>query len=127
MTRLGAYGLIITEGKLLLIEKMGGPFKGLWDLPGGAIEFGESPETALQREIKEEAALSANDFELLTVMHHYDASYPFHHIGIIYRVNKIQSLQDLLPEDPICWVLANEIVLAELTPFAKQAWNHYRI
>lgn len=31
---------------------------GKWDLPGGRLEFGEQPETALHREIEEETGLS---------------------------------------------------------------------
>lgn len=33
--QLGAYGLVISEGKILLIKKSGGPYDGKLDLPGG--------------------------------------------------------------------------------------------
>ena len=44
-------GLIFEEGKLLLLKKKD---EGFWDIPGGRIEFGESIEVALQRELAEE-------------------------------------------------------------------------
>ncbi len=35
----GVYGLIIEDGKILLIKKFGGPYDKKLDLPGGTIEF----------------------------------------------------------------------------------------
>ncbi|MCR9013629.1 NUDIX hydrolase [Aquiflexum gelatinilyticum] len=32
---------------------------GLWELPGGGLDFGESPQEGLRRELKEEMALEA--------------------------------------------------------------------
>ena len=49
--QLGAYGLVIQDDKILLIKKLGGPYDGKLDLPGGTIEFCERPEEALKREI----------------------------------------------------------------------------
>lgn len=50
-SHLGVYGLIVNEGKILLIKKNRGPYKGLLDLPGGGLEDGESTHQALEREI----------------------------------------------------------------------------
>lgn len=44
--------------------------KGRWDVGGGAIEFGESIDEALKRELKEELCCEALDIEFLTA---YDA------------------------------------------------------
>lgn len=32
---IGVYGIILNEGKILLIKKARGPYKGMYDLPGG--------------------------------------------------------------------------------------------
>lgn len=48
--------LINREGKFLILKEE--LHKGdVWDLPGGKIEYGESPEEALRREVKEELDL----------------------------------------------------------------------
>ena len=54
--------LLFDQGKLLLVkrsEKARGEHH-YWELPGGRMEFGETPENALQRELMEETGLSAN-------------------------------------------------------------------
>lgn len=56
--RVSAKGIIILDNKILILRiqnDCGG--EGKWDLPGGGIEKGESPEDALRREVKEETNL----------------------------------------------------------------------
>jgi mutator protein MutT len=54
-TRLVVAGIFVREGRLLLSRRPdGGPWPGLWELPGGKVEDGETPEEALVREWKEE-------------------------------------------------------------------------
>jgi ADP-ribose pyrophosphatase YjhB (NUDIX family) len=44
-------------GRLLLIRRGQEPSRGLWSLPGGRVEPGESLEEAVVREVREETAL----------------------------------------------------------------------
>jgi 8-oxo-dGTP diphosphatase len=129
MIRYGSYGILTQEAKLLLTLKKSGPYKGLWGLPGGAIEFGESPEATLKRELVEEVALMADRLELLNIassVGKYETKggeYFFHHIGIIYRVLEFQTIFDLIPEEEARWIRLEEIQPMELTPFAKHVFN----
>jgi ADP-ribose pyrophosphatase YjhB (NUDIX family) len=47
-------------GRLLLIQRGHDPHRGLWSLPGGRIEPGESPEEAVVREVREETGLTVS-------------------------------------------------------------------
>nr|WP_245975784.1 NUDIX domain-containing protein [Amycolatopsis palatopharyngis] len=47
------------EGRLLLIRRANEPARGLWSLPGGKVEQGESDAEAVIRELREETGLDA--------------------------------------------------------------------
>lgn len=46
------------RGRVLIAERPEGKFMaGWWEFPGGKLEFGESPEAGLAREVREELAI----------------------------------------------------------------------
>ncbi|WP_324274178.1 NUDIX hydrolase [Blastococcus brunescens] len=46
------------SGRLLLIRRGHAPHAGLWSLPGGRVEAGETLEQAVRREVTEETGLA---------------------------------------------------------------------
>jgi mutator protein MutT len=62
----GAAGILIHDLKILLAKRSAGQtfYPNVWDLPGGHLEAGESPETALVRD-KEELGIVATAFDSL--------------------------------------------------------------
>ncbi|MCD0459726.1 NUDIX hydrolase [Roseiconus lacunae] len=59
-------GLVVDDHeRLLLVRRARDPGKGLWGLPGGFVDAGETIEEALSREIDEETELQITATELL--------------------------------------------------------------
>ncbi len=54
---LGVGGVALHDGKILMIERGHEPGLGLWALPGGRVEGGETMENAVVREMAEETGL----------------------------------------------------------------------
>lgn len=107
--QLGVYGLIIYKGKVLLIKKHGGPYDGKLDLPGGTIEFGETPADALKRELQEEVGILVKEYELFDAnsasfnWQYEDSIINVHHIGIFYNIlnydGKIKSKVEITDQN----------------------------
>ncbi|WP_052045289.1 NUDIX hydrolase [Caloranaerobacter azorensis] len=58
MFRVLTKALIRKGEEILLLKRKDGSFgSGLWDIPGGKLEFGELPIESLEREIFEETSL----------------------------------------------------------------------
>ena len=130
-THIGVYAVIIRNNSILLIMKARGPYTGRYDLPGGSIEFGESPEDALRREVIEETGLRCVSCQItnsLSHIEHYlnitDEPVTLHHIGIIYHadvdendiINTTGDSQDSLGA---AWHSLTDIDINNLSPFAK--------
>jgi mutator protein MutT len=63
----GVGGVVVHDGRVLLIRRGKQPLYGRWVVPGGTVELGEPLEEALVREMREETGLEVEPLELLTV------------------------------------------------------------
>jgi 8-oxo-dGTP diphosphatase len=66
-TRIPCVGAVIRDdtGRLLMILRGHDPGRGLWSIPGGRIEPGESAEEAVVREVREETGVEVRCGPLL--------------------------------------------------------------
>ena len=73
--RITAGGAIIKDGRILLGLRSAQKdfYASCWDVFGGHVEAGETPEDALKRELREELGISAERFTLLGV---FDEPHP---------------------------------------------------
>jgi 8-oxo-dGTP diphosphatase len=66
--------LIVKEEFVLICQrKMGRQYGGKWEFPGGKVEAAEEPRAALERELREELAITAIAGEEIA---RYDYTYP---------------------------------------------------
>jgi ADP-ribose pyrophosphatase YjhB (NUDIX family) len=82
---LGVRGVVTdAEGRVLLVEHTYTPG---WYLPGGGVERGETAETALARELVEEAGVEVVGRPTLMSFHSNERKHPGDHV-LIYRVGE---------------------------------------
>ncbi len=128
----GVYALAEKNGKVLLLKKKRGPYKGTWDLPGGEIEFGETPEETLERELMEETGLKLKSYKLLkalsNVINYTEADgeiVTIHHLGIIYKIetydNQLDTFADGEDTTGAMWIDHTQLYDYPLSPFAQKS------
>jgi NAD+ diphosphatase len=61
----GVSAIIVCNGKILLVERAQQPAKGKLDFPGGFVDYDESNEQALTRELLEELQLPIDNMQYL--------------------------------------------------------------
>jgi len=64
----GVGGVVVDEGRVLLVRRGREPLKGQWSLPGGLLEIGESLTGGVVREVKEETGLTVEPLELIELL-----------------------------------------------------------
>ena len=69
--------IIVRDGRVFATQRGYGAWKDWWEFPGGKIEPGESPETALVREIREELSACVVVDRFLTTV---EWDYPDFHL-----------------------------------------------
>jgi 8-oxo-dGTP diphosphatase len=98
--------LINSEGKILLAQRPEGKsLAGKWEFAGGKIEDGETPESALVRELKEELGIDVcqEDLENFWFLSHPYPEFDFHLLMPVYICRKWQGTPQPLEHSALCW------------------------
>ena len=68
-------GVVFRDGKILIVQERSG---GLWTLPGGWADVGDSPADAVVREIREESGCETRATKLLALLDRNKHGHPPH-------------------------------------------------
>jgi 8-oxo-dGTP diphosphatase len=103
------------RGQVLLARRAPGQhLEGLWELPGGKVETGETLVHALQRELREELGLiSEVGDELARSVHHYERG-AIELIALSATVSG--EVAKLVVHDAVAWVRSDEWSVLPVAP-----------
>ena len=77
-------GIVLEDERILLIKRKNQPFKGIWALPGGFVEYDEKTEDATVREVLEETGLKTKINHLAGVYSDPNRDPRGHTVSIVY-------------------------------------------
>ena len=117
-----AAGAVEGDGKLLLCRRpMHKARGGQWEFPGGKIEAGESPQQALERELREELGIEIRAGKALAEITHI---YPDISIRLTLLSARIVAGEpQLLEHTQLRWVSPREAGALDLCPADRTLLN----
>lgn len=87
---IGCAGVVIREGRALLVQRGWNPGKGSWQIPGGYVEHDEDILGAVEREVLEEAGIEAKVRDVIGFRHSVGGSIggPSTNIYMVFRLEE---------------------------------------
>jgi ADP-ribose pyrophosphatase YjhB (NUDIX family) len=120
----GVGGVVVQDGRALIVKRAHEPRKGEWSLPGGLVELGETLAEAARREIKEETGLDVEVSEVLEVfdrVHRLEGRVRYHFVIVDYLCRPMDgTLQAGDDAEAVAWVTADEIASYGVNEFATR-------
>ena len=112
-----AVALVDAEGRVLLARRpKGREMAGLWEVPGGKMDDGETPETALVRELKEELGIDVTESCLAPftfASHEYET---FHLLMPLFVCRKWEGMVRPLEGQELTWVRPEQMADYRMPP-----------
>lgn len=80
--KVGVAALIWRDGKIIMAKRHGSHGAGTWSIPGGHLEFGESWEDCVRREVMEEVGVEVANVQFLAITNDFFKHENKHYVTI---------------------------------------------
>lgn len=122
---MGVGGVVISDGRTLLIKRGHPPLQGEWSIPGGTLELGETLLEGVERELLEETAIQVRVIDLIEVFERVfrdDAGRAQYHFVILDYLCEAISGEARAGSDvtDVAWVPQADLERYFLTPTAMR-------
>lgn len=90
---IGCAGVVIRDGKALLVQRGWEPFRGSWQIPGGYVEHDEAILEGVEREVLEESGVVARARDVIAFRHSIGGSIggPSTNMYVVFRLDYIEG------------------------------------
>ena len=127
--RVAVGALVVHQNKVLLILRGKAPAKGIWAVPGGSVNIGETLQAAAEREVLEETGLQIKAGEVIysfeKIQHDKAGQVKYHYVILDLEAKPLDPVQTLTPADDA--VEAGWFTLADLDrltlPVSETTWT----
>lgn len=121
----GVGGIVLHQGKVLLVRRGKQPGFGKWSIPGGMVEFGETLQDAIKREILEECGIEVELTDVVAVLERVipqeDQRIHYHYVLIdflgYWKGGELQPASDIMEAR---WADPGELHDLDMTEFTQQ-------
>ncbi|MEM1582489.1 MAG: NUDIX hydrolase [Nitrososphaerota archaeon] len=97
----GVGAVVHAGGRFLLIRRAYEPGRGLWSIPGGLVEVGESLRDAVKREVEEETGVRVEVGGLIDVLENIvrdeNGRVKFHYVLVDFEAKPLAEDAELSP------------------------------
>jgi len=105
-----AAALVDSDGRVLIAQRPEGKqLAGLWEFPGGKVEPGETPETALIRELEEELGIVVKQACLAPFVFASHTYETFHLLMPLYLIRRWEGEPEAREHAALKWVRPNDM------------------
>jgi mutator protein MutT len=120
---IGVGGVVISDGRVLLVRRGGPPLQGQWSIPGGILEVGETLIEGVRRELAEETGIDVRVRTLIEVFERIDrdpsGKTQYHFVVLDYLCEAVRGIA-LAGSDvsEVAWAAPAELEKYALTEIA---------
>jgi mutator protein MutT len=126
----GASILVLKDGMVLVVKRGKEPSRGLWALPGGKQEWGETLEETARRELLEETGLTTANAEFLRfleiIRRNDEGIVERHYLLGLHLVRQVSGeLTAGDDADAVKWISRAELTSLDFTPDSLKILNEF--